>query len=70
MNRHDTSHSDACRLARWAIKCRLAGDNVSAVRYEARALALVGLAPAGQGLSIGQRGHQAADSEAFGQEAR
>lgn len=70
MNRHDTTHSDACRLARWAIKYRLAGDTATAARYESRALALAGLVSAGQGLGNGHCGAQAPRGEAFGREAR
>ncbi len=45
MFRHDTIHAEACRLARYAAKCRAAGDEVNAKRYEAKALALVGQLP-------------------------
>lgn len=45
MFRHDTIHAEACRLARYAAKCRAAGDEPSAKRYQAKALALVGQLP-------------------------
>jgi hypothetical protein len=41
MNHHDTTHSEACRLARYAARARAAGDIQSAERFEARALSLV-----------------------------
>jgi len=46
MNRHDTQHSEACRIARYAARARAAGDIASARRYEQRALELVGHVPA------------------------
>jgi hypothetical protein len=41
MNLHNTIHSEACRLARYAARYRAAGDIQNAERFEARALALV-----------------------------
>lgn len=45
MNRHDSSHSEACRLARYAARARAAGDTQAAQRFETRALSLVGHEP-------------------------
>lgn len=45
MNRHDYTHSEAARFARYAARARAAGDIQSAVRFEAKALSLVEAAP-------------------------
>jgi hypothetical protein len=68
MNRHDSTYSDACRLARYAARARHAGDIATATRYETRALALAGLVPAGARPGIGQRSPQAAAGDAFNRE--
>lgn len=41
MNRHDTTYSDACRIARAAVRARLAGDEQTARRLESKALSMV-----------------------------
>lgn len=57
--RHDTQFSEACRLARYAVKCRAAGDELTAQRYERRALELVGQVHERQVTEWRQRGRRA-----------
>ncbi len=59
MNKHDTQHSEAARLARYAARARAAGDIAGAQKYETRALTLVGALPSSYVTEWGQRGRRA-----------
>ncbi len=66
MNKHDTQHSEAARLARYAARARAAGDIASAQKYETRALTLVGALPSSYLTEWSQRGRHAVAAAVVG----